>query len=304
MLAIGIVVDDAIVVVEAVEHHIEEGMSPRDATVQAMREVSGPVIAVALVLTAVFMPCAFISGITGSFFKQFAVTVSVSTVISAFNSLTLSPALAAILLKPTTAKKDIPARVLDFTLGWFFRLIQLELRQRDQRISVRRGNDAARQRDRVGAVRRAAVADAMGLYAPADRLSSQHQDKGYLLISRAIARRGGRRAHRGRGASTSAKSSRAPRKARSIISSRFPANRSRLSVVAPNAGQFFIILKPFDERRDPQLVLSGDSRIGLRRRIAAEVPEAKALLFGPPPLQGLGNASGFRVMVEDRGDLG
>ncbi len=102
VLAIGIVVDDAIVVVEAVEHHIEHGMTPRDATIRAMQEVSGPVVAVALVLSAVFVPCAFITGITGQFFRQFALTIAVSTVISAFNSLTLSPALAALLLKPRT----------------------------------------------------------------------------------------------------------------------------------------------------------------------------------------------------------
>src|SRR5437764_2244356 len=122
VLAIGIVVDDAIVVVEAVEHHIENGLSPRDATLKAMYEVSGPVIAVALVLSAVFVPCAFIGGITGMFFRQFALTIAVSTVISAFNSLTLSPALAAILLQPKGERKDAPGRLLDFTLGWFFRL--------------------------------------------------------------------------------------------------------------------------------------------------------------------------------------
>ncbi len=99
MLAIGIVVDDAIVVVEAVEHHIEHGMSPREASLQAMEQVSGPVVAIGLVLAAVFMPCAFITGIIGQFFRQFALTIAVSTVISAFNSLTLSPALSALLLK-------------------------------------------------------------------------------------------------------------------------------------------------------------------------------------------------------------
>jgi len=113
VLAIGIVVDDAIVVVEAVEHHIEEGMAPRAATVLAMEQVSGPVIAVAAVLSAVFVPCAFISGITGQFFRQFALTISVSTIISAFNSLTLSPALTALLLKP----KDEQAR--SGVLPWF-----------------------------------------------------------------------------------------------------------------------------------------------------------------------------------------
>src|SRR5438046_175918 len=100
VLAIGIVVDDAIVVVEAVEHHIEHGLSPRDATIKAMQQVSGPVIAVGLVLSAVFIPCVFISGITGQFFQQFAWTIAVSTLISAFNSLTLSPALTALLLRP------------------------------------------------------------------------------------------------------------------------------------------------------------------------------------------------------------
>src|SRR5213075_2949540 len=122
VLAIGIVVDDAIVVVEAVEHHIEEGLLPREATIRAMEQVSGPVIAVGLVLSAVFVPCAFITGITGQFFRQFAVTIAVSTVISAFNSLTLSPALAAILLKPHGARRDPLTWLLDLLLGWFFRL--------------------------------------------------------------------------------------------------------------------------------------------------------------------------------------
>src|SRR6202041_1507429 len=116
VLAIGLVVDDAIVVVEAVEHHIEAGMTPRQAAHKAMDQVSGPVVAVALVLSAVFVPCAFISGITGQFFRQFALTIAVSTVISAFNSLTLSPALSAILLQPRGAKKDALGRLLDGVL--------------------------------------------------------------------------------------------------------------------------------------------------------------------------------------------
>jgi multidrug efflux pump len=121
VLAIGIVVDDAIVVIEAVEHHIESGLSPRDATILAMRQVSGPVIAVGLVLSAVFVPCAFISGITGQFFRQFALTISVSTIISAFNSLTLSPALTALLLRPRGDKVAPPLPWLAFALagGWF-----------------------------------------------------------------------------------------------------------------------------------------------------------------------------------------
>ena len=120
VLAIGIVVDDAIVVVENVERWLEHGLSPREATYKAMSEVTGPIIAVALVLCAVFIPCAFISGITGQFFRQFAITIAVSTVISTINSLTFSPAMAAILLKPPGARRDPLAWVLHITLGWFF----------------------------------------------------------------------------------------------------------------------------------------------------------------------------------------
>ncbi len=121
VLAIGIVVDDAIVVVENVERNIEAGLKPREATFKAMDEVSGPIVAVALVLCAVFVPTAFVSGITGQFYRQFALTIAVTTVLSAFNSLTLSPALAALLLRPKEDKPDWFTRVLNFLFGWFFR---------------------------------------------------------------------------------------------------------------------------------------------------------------------------------------
>ncbi len=121
VLAIGIVVDDAIVVVENVERNIENGLSPREATYRAMREVSGPIIAIALVLVAVFVPLAFITGLSGQFYRQFALTIAISTVISAINSLTLSPALAALLLKDHHAPKDRLTRIMDSLLGWFFR---------------------------------------------------------------------------------------------------------------------------------------------------------------------------------------
>ena len=120
VLAIGIVVDDAIVVVEAVEHHIEHGLAPREATIKAMSQVSGPVIAVGLVLSAVFVPCAFISGITGQFFRQFALTIAASTIISTFNSLTLSPALSALLLRPRDkgAHEALPRLFYALAGGW------------------------------------------------------------------------------------------------------------------------------------------------------------------------------------------
>src|SRR5205823_6437603 len=120
VLAIGIVVDDAIVVVENVERWMDRGLDAKEATRRAMDEVTGPIIAVGLVLCAVFVPCAFISGITGQFFRQFAVTIAVSTIISTVNSLTFSPAMAAILLKPRGARRDPVAWVLDLALGWFF----------------------------------------------------------------------------------------------------------------------------------------------------------------------------------------
>jgi multidrug efflux pump len=121
VLAIGIVVDDAIVVVDNVERNIEEGLTPLQAAHQAMKEVSGPIIAIALVLCAVFVPMAFLNGVTGQFYKQFAVTIAISTVISAINSLTLSPALAAKLLKPHDAPKDRLSRVIERAFGWVFR---------------------------------------------------------------------------------------------------------------------------------------------------------------------------------------
>ena len=120
VLAIGIVVDDAIVVVENVERNIANGLTPRDATIQAMKEVSGPIVAIALVLCAVFVPIAFVSGLTGQFYRQFALTIAISTVISAFSSLTLAPALAASLLKPHDAPKDRLSRIMDALFGKFF----------------------------------------------------------------------------------------------------------------------------------------------------------------------------------------
>ncbi|HEV3415691.1 MAG TPA: efflux RND transporter permease subunit [Pirellulales bacterium] len=358
VLAIGIVVDDAIVVVEAVEHHIEEGMAPRAASIQAMREVSGPVIAVALVLTAVFMPCTFISGITGSFFKQFAVTVSVSTVISAFNSLTLSPALAAILLKPRVkgvyealprvafiaaggglgwfllgpwaaphlipSSGQIAALVaahpwapqaaaallgaiagwlasgpLNWLLGWFFRFFNWGFRYTTN-VYLRIVGMALRGSMIVLALYGGLLfltQWGMGQL-PSGYLPSQ--DKGYLLISVQLP-----------DAASVERTTKVVQQIDKIVHED-PAVENTLTlsgqsftlgVIAPNAGQFFIILKDFDKRRDPsQYYLAVKDR--LERRIAAEVPDGQALIFGPPPLQGLGTASGFKIMVEDRGDLG
>ena len=170
VLAIGIVVDDAIVVVENVERWLEKGLSPKEATRKAMDEVTGPVIAIALVLTAVFVPAAFITGVTGQFFRQFAVTIAVSTLISAFNSLTLSPALAAILLKPKNAPRDVVTRGIDFLLGWFFRLFNRGFNAATNGYARAVGSLPAGQYAGTARVRRLTVPDVPRVCPHADRV--------------------------------------------------------------------------------------------------------------------------------------
>jgi len=304
VLAIGIVVDDAIVVVEAVEHHIEEGMSPRRAAHKAMEEVSGPVVAVGLVLSAVFVPCAFISGITGQFFRQFALTIAVSTVISAFNSLTLSPALAALLLPPRGAKKDLLGRLLDFLFGWFFRLFNWAFHRG---IGFYTGI--------VGlALRGSAIV--LLLYGglvlltwwtstqlPTGYIPNQDQGRFYIAVQLPDA-------------TSMERTQRALDHIRLIMqpddeepmegvvhtteiagmSFTFNANGS-------NFGQFFVTLDEFDKRRRPDLTSTKITE-NVKRLLTQNVPEASASLFTPPPVPGLGSASGFKIIIEDRGDLG
>ena len=181
VLAIGIVVDDAIVVVENVERNIEAGLSPRDASYKAMEEVSGPIIAIGLVLCAVFVPVAFLSGLTGEFYRQFALTIAFSTVISALNSLTLSPALSAILLKSREAPPDRLTRVLDRSLGWIFRPFNRVFKRGSQRYGttvasiIRRGGVVAR------GVRRAASRSRSSASSKVPHGFVPTQDKQYLV---------------------------------------------------------------------------------------------------------------------------
>ncbi len=299
VLAIGIVVDDAIVVVEAVEHHIEEGMTPRAAAHQAMSEVSGPVIAVALVLSAVFVPCAFISGITGQFFRQFALTIAVSTVISAFNSLTLSPALAAILLPPRGARKDIVARLFDRLFGWFFRLFNKVFQ---------RSTNAY-----IGAVGRLLRGSAIvmtvygGLLLLTWWTSSQlpigyipNQDQGRFYVAVQLP-----------DASSMERTQEVVDRIQKLIqplpgiahvtgiagmSFTYNANGS-------NFAQFFIAFKDFDQREGSSM--TADAITGrVRQLIAKEIPGAEVGIFTPPPVSGLGSSSGFKIIIEDRGSLG
>ena len=298
VLAIGIVVDDAIVVVEAVEHHIEHGMTPRAAAIQAMQEVQGPVLAVGLVLSAVFIPCAFVSGIVGQFFRQFALTIAVSTIISTINSLTLSPALAALLLRPRGAKRDPLTWLTDVTIGWFFRLFNKGF-QFATGVYVR----MVRGLVRVSLLVLVVYGGLLGLtYWGFQQLPTGFiptQDKGYLL------------------ASVQLPDAKAAVKTRDVIAQieqialRTPGvknvnsvagNSFMLSAYGSNFGSMFIILDDFSERRTPEL--SGDAILTKLRNDFKAIPEATVNVFPPPAVSGLGRAGGFKIMIEDRAGAG
>jgi multidrug efflux pump subunit AcrB len=358
VLAIGIVVDDAIVVVEAVEHHIERGLLPKEATLKAMQQVSGPVIAVGLVLSAVFVPCAFIAGITGQFFRQFALTIAVSTVISAFNSLTLSPALTALLLRPrdketapplprlafpilgawigwellapwfATALESLPAasevfgqypdwllsavsasvaavagwivsRPLNWLLGGAFRTFNVGF------------NKATEGYVRlVGGLLRISVV-ALFVYAgllvltyvgfsSAPKGFIPTQDKGYLLVNVQLP--------------DSASVQRTQHVMQRIeeMTRQTPGVKHTVAVAgqsillnanAPNFGAVFVMLEDFRDRTTREL--SGDAIAArLQELLQKEIGDGIVNVFGAPPLEGLGTAGGFKIIIEDRGDTG
>jgi hydrophobe/amphiphile efflux-1 (HAE1) family protein len=299
VLAIGIVVDDAIVVVENVERWLEQGAAPREAARKAMDEVTGPVIAVALVLCAVFVPCAFLGGVSGQFFRQFAVTIAVSTVISAFNSLTLSPALAAILLKPHGVRRDPLTWLLDKGLGWFFRSFNWLF-----------GASTALYVRLVGGLLRASVL-ALLVYAGLLALTYfefvraptgfvPQQDKGYLLLnvqlpdSASVQRTQRVMDHIERIARDT------PGVAHTVGIS---GQSLLLNANAPNLGSMYVMLQPFAERIG--LGLSADALATvLRHRCQREIRGALVSTFGAPPIDGLGTTGGFKLIIEDRGNLG
>jgi multidrug efflux pump len=327
VLAIGIVVDDAIVVVEAIEHHIEQGLTPHQAAHKAMDQVSGPVVAVALVLSAVFVPCAFISGITGQFFRQFALTIACSTIISAFNSLTLSPALAALLLPARGAKKDVPGRLLDLSLGWFFRLFNWAFRRATGGYTRAVGRAL-----RGSAVVLVLYAGLLGLtwmgfngipgvglvpegqrpgwlrhkwgsFDPAHGLPAGYipnQDQGRFYI--AIQLPDGASLERTQKVVNRIQQLVQPQGG--VVHTTGIAGQSfTLAANGSNFGQFFVSFAPFEQRRDPSLSATAITD-RVRALLEKEVPEAKIGIFTPPPVSGLGSASGFKIIIEDRGDLG
>jgi multidrug efflux pump len=298
VLAIGIVVDDAIVVVENVERNIANGLSPRDATVQAMKEVSGPIIAIALVLCAVFVPIAFVPGLSGEFYKQFALTIAISTVISAFSSLTLAPALSAALLQPHDAPKDLLTRAMDKVLGRFF----AGFNRFFGRSSVRyeSGVKGALRRKSTSVAVYALLAVCAGLMfkvVPAGFVPLQ--DKGYLidiaqLPDAASLDRTDAVIHR------MGKIASATPGVRAEV--QFPGLSVNDFTAAPNAGIQFSGLKDFDERTTK--ALSGPAIADALNKRMGSIEDAFILVVPPPPVSGLGTLGGFKLMVEDRGSLG
>ncbi|MBT2341209.1 MULTISPECIES: efflux RND transporter permease subunit [Pseudomonas] len=299
VLAIGIVVDDAIVVVENVERNIELGLTPVEATKRAMGEVTGPIIATALVLCAVFIPAAFISGLTGQFYKQFALTIAISTVISAVNSLTLSPALAAVLLKSHDAPKDRFSKFLDKIFGgWLFRPFN--------RFFERASHGYVGTVGRV--IRSSGIA--LLLYAGLMVLTFfgfsntptgfvPGQDKQYLVAFAQLPDA----ASLDRTEDVIKRMSDLALKQPGVQSAvAFPGLSINGFTNSPNAGIVFVTLKPFDERKDPSQ--SAGAIAGALNGQFAGIQEAYMAIFPPPPVQGLGTIGGFRLQIEDRGNLG
>ena len=298
ILAIGIVVDDAIVVVENVERNIERGLSPRDATVAAMREVTGPIIATSLVITGVFVPIAFISGLTGQFYQQFALTIAIATIISTVNSLTLSPALSAVLLRSHDAPKDWLTRGMDFVFGWFFRGFNR---------FFNRSTDLY-----AGGVKRLLGMKTimMALYVGLLALTYQGfqilptgfvplQDKQYL-VSFAQLPQG---ATLDRTEDVIREMSDIALKEPGVESAvAFPGLSINGFVNSSSAGIVFVTLKDFDERKSDEL--SGLAIAGKLQQKFAGIDEAFVAIFPAPPVQGLGTVGGFKLQVQDRTDQG
>ena len=296
VLAIGIVVDDAIVVVENVERNIEQGMSPRDAAYRAMDEVSGPIVAIALVLCAVFVPIAFIPGLTGEFYRQFAITIAVSTVISAFNSLTLSPALAALLLQPNGAQHDGVTRAMEKLLGaWLFGPFNRFFKRASSAYHTR-----------VGALLRH-TSPALVVYAGLLGLTGVAfwavpsgfvplQDKQYLIAfaqlpdgssldrSDAVIRR---------------ITTLALENPDVIDAVEFPGLSIGGFTTASNSGLMYLGLKDFRDRKMGLGQLLGD----LNKRVGV-IQDAFVAVVPPPPVSGIGSLGGFNMQVQDKRSLG
>ncbi|WP_437192290.1 efflux RND transporter permease subunit [Planctomicrobium sp. SH527] len=298
VLAIGIVVDDAIVVVENVERHISNGLSPREASYKAMTEVTPAVIAIAVGLTAVFVPTAFISGISGQFYRQFALTIAVSTLLSAFNSLTLSPALCALLLQPHGAKKDWFTRVWDFCLGWFFKLFNRAFDWTTDRYARFVGWNLR------------AVVIPLSIYAGLVALTGfgftkvptgfiPQQDKQYLITVVQLPD----------GASL-ARTDAVVKEATKIILKNpevahavgFVGFSGATRTNSPNSAAIFAVPhlgKDAHKQKGPII-----NQLGALQKELSQIKDGNVFVIGPPPVQGLGTSGGYKFLVQDRGGYG
>ncbi len=298
VLAIGIVVDDAIVVVENVERNIENGLNPHDATVQAMKEVSGPIIAIALVLCAVFVPIAFVSGLTGQFYRQFALTIAISTVISAFSSLTLAPALSAVLLQPHGAKKDWLTRGMDVVFGRFFKGFNNFFNRSAHKYEGGVQGVLKRKSLSVGVYVILGIAGVFMFKAvPPGFVPAQ--DKAYLIGFAQLPDA----ASLDRTDEVIRKMSDVAKQIPGVESSvAFPGLSINGFTNAPNAGIVFTTLKPFDERKGKEQ--SADAIAAEINKRMGAIEDAFVMVLPPPPVNGLGTTGGFKMMIEDRGNLG
>ncbi|AMM26144.1 efflux RND transporter permease subunit [Variovorax sp. PAMC 28711] len=298
VLAIGIVVDDAIVVVENVERNIEAGLSPREATYKAMREVSGPIIAIALVLVAVFVPLAFISGLTGQFYKQFAVTIAISTVISAINSLTLSPALAALLLRGHDQPKDALTRGMDTSLGWLFRGFN-KLFHRGSQAYSGGVTGAISRKTLMLVIYLALIGVTFGLFKAVPSGFVPAQDKQYLIGFAQLP-----------DGATLDRTEDVIHRMGEIVKKNpnvedaiaFPGLSINGFTNSSNSGVVFVTLKPFDERK--RVDQSGGAVAGQLNGAFSSIQDAFIVMFPPPPVAGLGTTGGFKMQIEDRASLG
>jgi multidrug efflux pump len=299
VLAIGIVVDDAIVVVENVERWIEHGLSPKEATRKAMDEVGGAIISIAVVLTAVFVPTALVSGISGQFYRQFALTIAIATLISAFNSLTLSPALAALLIKPGHAKKDFLTWFIDILLGWFFRLFNrtFETGINAYGVVVRR---LLRLSGLVLIVYAGLIVLTGSLFKTVPAGFIPTMDQGYLIVFAQLPD----------GASLQRNDE--VRRQIGEIGKDIPGVELTFAIeglsildstIKSNALTVFFPLKPFSERvGHPEQ--SANAIAGKLQAAVSSIQDAFVIAIQPPSVRGMGNAGGFQLEIEDRKNAG
>jgi HAE1 family hydrophobic/amphiphilic exporter-1 len=288
VLAIGIVVDDAIVIVENAAHHIEEGLAPREATIKAMSEVTGPVIAITLVLMAVFVPVTFMGGITGQLYRQFAMTIAATAIISAVNALTLKPAQAASYLRPPSGRKNL-----------FFRGFNAAY-DRVERLYARLVGLTVRRPLVTMGVFAALVGAAVWGYSALPTGFLPIEDQGYALMILELPDG----ASLERTGAVVDKINAIVKDTEGIANTLSIGGFSFLEGAAKsNAATFFIVYDPWDERQDPSL--NQDAILAtLRARFQQEIQEGMVLVFPPPPIRGLGNNAGFQLQLEDRGGVG